>query len=639
MKGELMMRTAMLAAVLVALVGVSPASASEIEVGTDVDVVANDGRCSLREAVQSASLDTASGAAAGECPAGEASVDVVRLRAGTYALSIPGTAENASATGDLDAFAGLLELRGAGRDRTIVSAAGIDRVLDVLAVATVTIADLTVADGVAPQGAAGAAPGEPGGAIRSAGTLTLERVAVRSSRAGRGGTGTGGTGGGAGGAGGAGGGIATDGQLTLTDVVVAGNRAGTGGLGGDGATAGGPGGPGGAGGGIHATGVTTITRSTIVANAAGDGGAGDSGAATIGGLGGAGGSGGGLSTAGQLDLVGTFVDGNRAGDGGRGGSAGTTGRAGGNGGNGGNLSSTGTATATSSTLLGGSAGAGGVGGGGALGGNGTAGNGAGLAGNPTLTASVITGSCSGAPVDGGQNLTALAGCPGAVGDPRLDTDGVPAAGSPALDAASACPATDLAGTARPQGATCDIGALETRAGTLTASPEALAFAPGPGTRTVSVTNPGLPALGLPVSVAGDPDFALAGHTCPPLLLGGARCEATISFTPVAVGLRTGVLRLGGREVQLSGFSSPAVAAASEPPCVVPRLRGKTIAAARRILARANCTLGAVTRRTGRGKAGRIRSTRPPAGTIRRPDAAVRVVVTRAARRAARGRSG
>src|SRR5262245_20658243 len=107
-----MRRTAVVAATIGALVLAAPANASEIVVNTQLDVVANDGRCSLREAVRSANLNTASGPAAGECAAGEAAADVVRLRSGTYTLSILGPAEDASATGDLDAVAGLLELRG-----------------------------------------------------------------------------------------------------------------------------------------------------------------------------------------------------------------------------------------------------------------------------------------------------------------------------------------------------------------------------------------------------------------------------------------------------------------------------------------------------------------------------------------------
>jgi hypothetical protein len=81
------------------------------------------------------------------------------------------------------------------------------------------------------------------------------------------------------------------------------------------------------------------------------------------------------------------------------------------------------------------------------------------------------GSCTGALTDGGNNLTFnSAGCPGINGDPMFGalgnyggaTQTLPLlAGSAALDAYSAgCPSTDQRGIARPQGASCDIGAYE-----------------------------------------------------------------------------------------------------------------------------------------------------------------------------------
>ena len=62
-------------------------------------------------------------------------------------------------------------------------------------------------------------------------------------------------------------------------------------------------------------------------------------------------------------------------------------------------------------------------------------------------------------------------------------------------------------------------------------------------------------------------------------------------------------------------------------CVVPKLRGKTVAQARRALVRANCTLGHV-RRVGRG---RITKQSPPAGTRVAAGARVRVTVGRTRR--------
>src|SRR5262249_43101097 len=63
------------------------ASASTITVNSTADAVdGNDGECTLREAMQAANDNTASGAAAGKCAAGEASPAVVD----TVAFAIPG---------------------------------------------------------------------------------------------------------------------------------------------------------------------------------------------------------------------------------------------------------------------------------------------------------------------------------------------------------------------------------------------------------------------------------------------------------------------------------------------------------------------------------------------------------------------
>jgi PASTA domain len=72
-----------------------------------------------------------------------------------------------------------------------------------------------------------------------------------------------------------------------------------------------------------------------------------------------------------------------------------------------------------------------------------------------------------------------------------------------------------------------------------------------------------------------------------------------------------------------GISTNAIA---PPRCLVPRLRGKTVPAARTALARARCVLGRVRRvRISRGRIGRVRSQSPAAGA-RRP-LGTRVTIT------------
>src|SRR4051812_26251489 len=94
-------------AVFVALA--SPAGANEIQpniVSDDVD--ANDGHCSLREAVSAANNNAPSGGTLGECEGGvpdSTGPDTITLGAGTYAISwntpASGT-ESANAEDDLD---------------------------------------------------------------------------------------------------------------------------------------------------------------------------------------------------------------------------------------------------------------------------------------------------------------------------------------------------------------------------------------------------------------------------------------------------------------------------------------------------------------------------------------------------------
>jgi len=71
--------------------------AAEIAVTTTADELNADGDCSLREAIQAANTDTAVDA----CPAGSGA-DTIVVPAGTYAISIAGTGEDANATGDFD---------------------------------------------------------------------------------------------------------------------------------------------------------------------------------------------------------------------------------------------------------------------------------------------------------------------------------------------------------------------------------------------------------------------------------------------------------------------------------------------------------------------------------------------------------
>lgn len=107
------------------LPGAAPASAAAIVVNSLSDVIADDGNCTLREAIRAANLDQA----VGGCAAGSGE-DTITLPAGTITLAIPGHMEDAALTGDLDILK-TLTITGAGRDLTIIDGDRLDRVFDV----------------------------------------------------------------------------------------------------------------------------------------------------------------------------------------------------------------------------------------------------------------------------------------------------------------------------------------------------------------------------------------------------------------------------------------------------------------------------------------------------------------------------
>jgi hypothetical protein len=168
------------------------------------------------------------------------------------------------------------------------------RIFEVVAGGTLTLRSLTIAGGRAPDGSNG--PGEDGGGILNAGTLTLSRVRLVHNVAGTGGIS------GLGDKGGDGGAIENTGTLVASRVTIAGNHAGAG-------NSSLLPGSGGNGGGIASSGPLTISRSAIVHNFAGSAGSGGGG-----GPGADGGNGGGLEIyAGPASIVRTTIARNRAG--------------------------------------------------------------------------------------------------------------------------------------------------------------------------------------------------------------------------------------------------------------------------------------------------------------------------------------
>ncbi len=201
-----------------------------------------------------------------------------------------------------------LTIEGQGPAATTVDANLTSRIFDLIGDGnTVTIRNLTLAEGRAPNGmdniGGGGGAGGNGGAIQStADFFTLQNVVIRDSQAGIGG------GGDSGGFGGDGGGLFLlgDDERTLDNVVLRGNIAGSGGVG-----AAGNGGSGGNGGGMGGNFVSgEFSNLTVVDNHAGDGGSGTP-------DGGDGGDGGGLApgAGGGAVVNSTFAE-NSSGDGG-----------------------------------------------------------------------------------------------------------------------------------------------------------------------------------------------------------------------------------------------------------------------------------------------------------------------------------
>jgi CSLREA domain-containing protein len=149
-----------------------------ITVNSTADVIADDGQCTLREAITAANTDTASGSTAGECLAGSGA-DTITLPARTYTLTITGKGEDNNATGDLDITSDIT-INGAGSDFTTIQAGttdsnGVDRVFNLVnGSGTLTLNGVTVRHGRAT----GAHGGDPdswgGGVLNDRGTLSIE---------------------------------------------------------------------------------------------------------------------------------------------------------------------------------------------------------------------------------------------------------------------------------------------------------------------------------------------------------------------------------------------------------------------------------------------------------------------------------
>lgn len=163
--------------------GIAPQNGAPIVVDTAVDGIADDGLCSLREAVLSANTDMA----VGGCTAGNGGDTILfansLLRPLTIQLTVKGAAEDAAQTGDLD-IVGTLTIDGlAGSTRSalntpiIVDGGGIDRIFDIQPAAHVTIQGVAIRNG-------NSVTAESGGGVRTRGELTLRQLSIHNNAGG-----------------------------------------------------------------------------------------------------------------------------------------------------------------------------------------------------------------------------------------------------------------------------------------------------------------------------------------------------------------------------------------------------------------------------------------------------------------------
>ena len=142
---------------------VAAAPGSRIVVNSLADVVANDGSCTLREAIAAANSDRASGTLAGECAAGSGS-DQIDLAGLTGRIVLQGRAL---------VISGPVSILGPGAKQLVVSGNTLSRVIDISAAASpVRLAGFTISNGRTKNA------DDAGAGVRARSDLVLESMVV-----------------------------------------------------------------------------------------------------------------------------------------------------------------------------------------------------------------------------------------------------------------------------------------------------------------------------------------------------------------------------------------------------------------------------------------------------------------------------
>ena len=147
--------------------------AAVIWVNTFQDELNSDGDCSLREAIRSANLNIG----VDGCVPGNG-YDTIYLGIGHFDLTIPGTGEDSSLTGDFDITENL-RLYGSGANQTAIDGNDLDRVFHHVSGTEFKISRLTIQNGSAPVGETFSG----GGILNKQGTLEVSYSVITSNTA------------------------------------------------------------------------------------------------------------------------------------------------------------------------------------------------------------------------------------------------------------------------------------------------------------------------------------------------------------------------------------------------------------------------------------------------------------------------
>ncbi len=163
-------------ATALALLVASSAHATTIHVNTTEMTLADDGRCSMVEAIHAANRDAPSGSSPGECAAGSG-FDTIRLERARYVIRAAVDCETRDGCVGLPSITSVLHIEGNGATIRRIAAQPF-RILRVAESGDLSLDHVEIRGGHSPL---------DGGGILNRGRLHLNRVVVRNNRAGRGG--------------------------------------------------------------------------------------------------------------------------------------------------------------------------------------------------------------------------------------------------------------------------------------------------------------------------------------------------------------------------------------------------------------------------------------------------------------------